>query len=108
MLSRVQLGIQVSNQFPDALVRNVVASRFERLTNPLSVVETINVKGAIALIQADLSAAPPKIGAGPKVSPEWVEFAISFHGVHITSGPAHSIDQLLGGALGVHPRRCTS
>ena len=39
------------------------------------------------------------------MAPECVQVTVCLHGVHITSKPTQSMDEVLGGSLGIHPRR---
>src|ERR1039458_1913078 len=68
-------------------------------------VVTIDVERAIALIRTHFPAAWSEESAGPEVAPECVQVTVCLHGVHITSKPTKSMDEVLGGSFGIHPRR---
>src|ERR1035437_7019770 len=65
----------------------------------------IDVERAMALIRTHFSAAWSEESAGLEVAPESIQGTVCLHGVHITSKPTQSMDEVLGGSLGIHPRR---
>jgi hypothetical protein len=87
-----KLRIEFSHPFRQPSVGNLAAPGFQGSPDPSPIVETIHMERAIALVSADFSTARPEESAGPEMSPEHVQFAILFHGVHITSKPAKSMD----------------
>ena len=73
----LRLGVEGFHNCGDSPLGNLTAPPFEGLPDPLALVKAINMEGAIALVEPDISTARPETRAGFEVSPERVELAIS-------------------------------
>jgi hypothetical protein len=85
-------GVEPSCDFREPTIGELPARSFQRLPDPLPIVDTIDVERATALVSTDLPTARPEESAGPEMSSEGVQFVVCRHGVHITSEPIKSVD----------------
>jgi len=86
----ISLGFKAFHDRGESPICNLTAPRSEGLPDPLPVVQAIDMKWAIALVQPYLSATRPEVRAGSEVSPVRVKLAISVHVCDITSRPRAS------------------